>query len=102
MIAFPLRSESSSEAWQPSKHVLHKLKETPISQWKQRIPPVKKDHVTKRQFAGYAKAELELESANRARITASLKEQRLKRDAEIAALGPPAKPEKATARRKAP
>ncbi len=63
---------------------------------------MKKDHVTKRQFAGYAKAELELESANRARITAALREQRLKRDAEIAALGPPAKPAKTAAKRKAP
>jgi hypothetical protein len=63
---------------------------------------VKKNHVTKGQFSGYAKAELEFESANRARITASLREQRLKRDAEIAALGPPAKPVKPAAKRKAP
>jgi hypothetical protein len=33
-----------------------------------------------------------LEAANRARITAALREQRLKRDAEIAAAQPPAAP----------
>lgn len=62
---------------------------------------MKKDHVTKRQFAGYARTELDLAVAHRARLTASLKELRLKRDAEIAAAGPQVEPPKTQARQKA-
>jgi hypothetical protein len=62
---------------------------------------VKKDHVTKRRFAGYARTELDLAVAHRARLTASLREQRLKRDAEIAAAGPQVEPPKTRARQKA-
>ena len=52
-----------------------------------------KDKVSKRPGAGYtlARADRDAEMANRTRITASLREQRLKRDAEIAAAGPPTK-----------
>lgn len=52
--------------------------------------------MTKRQGAGYtlARSDRDAEIANRTRITASLKEQRLKRDAELAAAGPPEKPAK--------
>ncbi len=53
-----------------------------------------KDHVTKRKGMSPAQAEREAEIAHRARITAALREQRLKRDAEIAAAGPPAAPPK--------
>ena len=45
--------------------------------------------MTQRQGAGYTMAR-DAEIANRTRITASMKEQHLKRDAEIAA-GPPPK-----------
>ena len=50
-----------------------------------------KDKMSKRPGAGstLARADRDAEMANRTRITASLKEQRLKRDAEIAAAGPP-------------
>jgi hypothetical protein len=41
-----------------------------------------------------------MEAANRARITAALREQRLKRDAEIAAAQPPVAPPKTRARQK--
>ena len=53
-----------------------------------------KDHMIKKQAAGYnsARSDRDAEIAHRTRITANLKEQRLKRDAEIAAAGPPAKP----------
>ncbi|WP_373504184.1 hypothetical protein [Aestuariivirga sp.] len=52
-----------------------------------------KDKKTKAQGAGYtlALSARDAEIANRTRITASLKEQRLKRDAAIAAAGPPPK-----------
>jgi hypothetical protein len=53
-----------------------------------------KDHLTKRKGASAAQAEREAEIAHRARITASLRELRLKRDAEIAAAGPPPTPPK--------
>lgn len=68
----------------------------PMSERKQRICPMNKDHMTKRHGAGYtlARSDRDAEIANRTRITASLKEQRLKRDAEIAAAGPPVKPAK--------
>jgi hypothetical protein len=59
---------------------------------------VKNDHKPKRQ--GGARSDLEVEAANRARITAALREQRLKRDAEIAAAQPPVLPPKTRARQK--
>ena len=64
-----------------------------MSTQKQRTFPLNKDHMTKRQGAGYSlvRSDRDAEIANRTRITASLKEQRLKRDAEIAAAGPPPK-----------
>ena len=80
--------------------MLHNKATEPISKLKQKACPVNKDQLTKRQFAGYARAEHEIESARRARITASLKEQRLKRDAEIAAAGPAVKPAKTAASQK--
>jgi hypothetical protein len=59
-----------------------------------------KGHVTKKPGVGSARSERDVEIANRARITASLKEQRLKRDAELAAAGLPDKPPKRAARQK--
>ena len=47
-----------------------------------------------------AQIEREAEIAARARLTASLREQRLKRDAELPAVAPPAKPAKRAAKRK--
>lgn len=81
--------------------MLHNSAAAPIFKLKERNSPVKKDHMTKRQFAGYARTEHDLEIAHRARITASLREQRLKRDAEIAAAGLPVKPPKTAAKQKA-
>lgn len=52
-----------------------------------------KDQLKKKGLS-MAQAEREAEIAHRARITASLREQRLKRDAEIAAAGPPVTPPK--------
>ena len=52
-----------------------------------------KDHL-KKKGASLAQIEREVELARRARITASLREQRLKRDAEIAATEPPVAPPK--------
>lgn len=52
-----------------------------------------KEH-TKKKGLTAAQAEREAEIAHRARITASLREQRLKRDAEIAAAGPAIAPPK--------
>lgn len=53
-----------------------------------------KDNMTRKKGAGHsvARSHRDAEIANRARITAALKEQRLKRDAEIAAAGPLPKP----------
>jgi hypothetical protein len=48
----------------------------------------------KKKGASVAQIEREAEIAHRARVTASLREQRLKRDAELAAAGPPAIPPK--------
>ena len=48
----------------------------------------------KKKGASVAQIEREVELARRARITASLREQRLKRDAEIAAAAPPVVPPK--------
>lgn len=48
-----------------------------------------KDQI-KKKSASVAQVQREAEIAHRARITASLREQRLKRDAELAAAGPPA------------
>jgi hypothetical protein len=61
-----------------------------------------KDHMIKRQGAGYtlARSDRDAEIANRTRITANLKEQRLKRDAELAAAEPPVKLPKRTAKSK--
>lgn len=56
---------------------------------------------TKKKGLSMAQAEREAEIAHRARVTASLREQRLKRDAEIAALGPPAAPPKPARKPKA-
>jgi hypothetical protein len=53
-----------------------------------------KDHSAKRKGVSAAQAERQAEIAHRARITASLREQRLKRDAEIAATAPPVAPKK--------
>jgi hypothetical protein len=44
--------------------------------------------------------ELDLEIAKRARITASLREQRLKRDAELPTVSPPVKPVKRARKKK--
>jgi hypothetical protein len=57
-----------------------------------------KDHLTKRQ--GAARSDRDVEIANRARITAALKAQRLQRDADIAAAGVPVKPAKRAAKPK--
>jgi len=62
---------------------------------------MKRDHVTKRKGVSAAQTEREVEIANRARITASLREQRLKRDAEIAATTTPVQPKQRTKRREA-
>lgn len=51
-----------------------------------------KENKTKLQGVGHAQSERSMEIAKRALLTATLKEQRLKRDAEIAALGLPLKP----------
>lgn len=56
--------------------------------------------MSKKQVSGPWRSELDLEIARRARITASLREQRLKRDAELPAVAPPAKPAKRAAKRK--
>lgn len=48
----------------------------------------------KKKGASLAQIEREVELARRARITASLREQRLKRDAELAAAEPPVVPPK--------
>jgi hypothetical protein len=55
--------------------------------------------VTKRKGVSAAQAEREAEIAYRARITASLREQRLKRDAEIAATAAPEKPKERAKKR---
>jgi hypothetical protein len=58
-----------------------------------------KDYLIKKHATGYtlARSARDMEIADRSRITAALKEQRMKRDAEIAALGPTAKkPARAT------
>lgn len=46
------------------------------------------------------RSELDVEAANRARLTASLRQQRLKRDAELAATAPPVTPPKRKAKQK--
>lgn len=51
-----------------------------------------KDRSKKQPGSGAGQSERSLEIASRARLTASLREQRLKRDAELAANAPPAKP----------
>jgi hypothetical protein len=60
-----------------------------------------KDHITKRKGVSAAQAEREAEIAHRARITSSLREQRLKRDAEIAATATPATPKQRAKKREA-
>jgi hypothetical protein len=62
---------------------------------------VNKDHVAKRRGLSAAQAEREAEITHRARITASLREQRLKRDAEIAATTPPVQPRQRTKKQEA-
>jgi hypothetical protein len=59
-----------------------------------------KVHASKHKGTSAVQAECEAEILHRARITASLREQRLKRDAEIAAAGPPATPPKPARKRK--
>lgn len=59
---------------------------------------VSKDHDTKRKVSSAAQAEREAEITRRARLTASLREQRLKRDSEIAATITPAQPKKRKAK----
>lgn len=63
-----------------------------------------KDRTSKKPGISHARSEIDADIAHRARITASLKEQRLKRDAEIAAelalAGPPVKPAKRAAKQK--
>ncbi len=60
-----------------------------------------KDHLTKRKGISAAQAEREAETVRRARITASLREQRLKRDAETPATPAPVKPGRRTAKQAA-
>jgi hypothetical protein len=62
---------------------------------------MKRDHVTKRKGVSAIQAERDAELANRARITASLREQRLKRDAEIAATTTPVQPKQRTKKQEA-
>lgn len=59
-----------------------------------------KDQAKKKGMSA-AQAEREAEIAHRARITASLREQRLKRDAELAAMDPAAVAPKRAPRQKA-
>ena len=62
---------------------------------------MKKDTSPKKQRS-IAQIEHDAEVVARARLTASLREQRLKRDAELAASGIVAAPPKRAARKKAP
>lgn len=81
----------------PQNLVLRNPPVAPISGLKKRISLVIKD---KKQSTSHARSEIDMEIAKRARLTASLKEQRLKRDAEIAAATPPGKPPKRAPKQK--
>lgn len=73
----------------------------PIYSKPQRIAILTKQPITPKRKAEPWRSELDVEAANRARLTASLREQRLKRDAEILAAGIPVTAPKRGARQKA-
>lgn len=56
--------------------------------------------MSKKQASSPWRSELDLEIAHRARITAALREQRLKRDAELPPPPPQAKPAKRATKKK--